>query len=77
MADTTMAQDVVRMTPEQLRWAAHAAIARELGAAGLARYLRETAAGNGDYTAERSSTLPKWKSDEEMLGDLRRALGNP
>ena len=41
------------MTPETLRQAGLDALRRELGAAGMARFIQLFEAGNGDYTAER------------------------
>jgi hypothetical protein len=41
------------MTPEALRQAGLDALRRDLGAAGMARFLQQFEMGSGDYTAER------------------------
>ncbi len=45
------------MTPEKLRLAGLDALQRELGVAGMARFLQQFEMGRGDYTAERWSWL--------------------
>lgn len=59
------------MTDEQLERHALELLARELGADGLARFLRLKRSGNSDYTADRSS----WQKDltiEEILDSIQR-----
>ena len=46
------------MTPEALRIAGLDALRRELGAAGMTRFLLQYDGGRGDYTAERWQWLP-------------------
>lgn len=51
--DTAGMLDVFTATPAEIRRAGLAAIARELGPVGLARFLQFYEGGQGDYTAER------------------------
>lgn len=46
------------VTPEALRIAGLDALQRDLGAAGMARFLQQFELGHGDYTAERWQWLP-------------------
>ncbi len=46
------------MTPETLRRAGLNALRRDLGAAGMVRFLQQFEPGSGDYTAERWQWLP-------------------
>lgn len=46
------------LTQEQIRIIGLEAIARELGATGLIRFLQIYEQGSGDYTRERSDLLP-------------------
>ena len=47
------------MTPETLRKAGLDALRRDLGAAGMARFIQLFETGKGDYTAERWQWLPE------------------
>ena len=47
------------MTPETLRQAGLDALRRDLGAAGMARFIQLFETGKGDYTAERWQWLPQ------------------
>lgn len=47
-----------QMTQEQIRIIGLEAIARELGATGLIRFLQIYEQGSGDYTRERADILP-------------------
>jgi hypothetical protein len=58
------------MTGEQIRKRGLAALRRELGRAGLVRFLQHFDAGKGDYTHER----PKLLADLTMA-QLRRQAG--
>lgn len=44
------------MTAEQIRTRGLAVLRKELGAAGLIRFLQQVGAGSGDYTKQRSHT---------------------
>jgi hypothetical protein len=46
------------MTPETLRQAGLDALRRDLGAAGMARFIQLFETGKGDYTADRWQWLP-------------------
>jgi len=46
------------LTPETLRQAGLDALRRDLGAAGMARFLQQFEIGKGNYTAERWQWLP-------------------
>ena len=46
------------MTQEQIRATGLEVLARELGAAGLVRFLQMYEPGQGDYTKNRAETLP-------------------
>ncbi len=62
------------LTSLQLRDAAHEAIKRELGVAGLLRYLRENHGGGGDYTRDREAMIPEFDSSEELLAFVRTTV---
>lgn len=47
----------MRLTGEQIRLRGLAALRKELGRAGLARFLRHYEPGTGDYTSERGELL--------------------
>jgi len=55
-------------TPEQIRRAGLAALKRELGAAGMIRFLQQFDRGSGDWASERGS----W-ADRITLGEIRKA----
>jgi hypothetical protein len=54
------------MTSETLRQAGLDALRRDLGAAGMVRFLQQFEMGSGDYTAERWQWLPA-DADVETL----------
>lgn len=62
--------DVKKMTSIELKRAAYGAIFRELGAAGLIRFIQEHSLGTGDYTKERRKWLPR-KSARELAADIK------
>ncbi len=64
--DTTSAQE---MTAVELQRAAYQAIARELGAAGLIRFIQEHSFGAGNYTEDRRQWL-KQKSVRDISQDI-------
>ena len=53
-------------TLHELDRAGRAALVRELGVADALRFLRQYAAGSGDYTAERH----QWLEDDESMDTL-------
>lgn len=54
------------MTPDQIRRAGLAALARELGPVGMVRFLQQFEIGKGDYTTERHEWLDSVTIDEIM-----------
>lgn len=63
--------DVFTATPAEIREAALAAVARELGPVGLARFLNLYETGHGDYSAEREAILGDPTVDE-LFDEIRR-----
>jgi hypothetical protein len=57
MAPTEMAEKVDQMSAEEFERYALGILTRELGAYGLARFLRTYRAGSGDYTRDRHQWL--------------------
>ena len=57
------------MTGEQIRLRGLAALRRELGRAGLVRFLQHYEKGSGDYTQERKQNL-----SDLTMDDLRRRV---
>ncbi len=47
-------------SPEEIRNAGLAALARELGVVGMVRFLQQFEMGHGDYTTERHAWLDQW-----------------
>ena len=60
------------MTGEQIRLRGLAALRRELGRAGLVRFLQHFEAGKGDYTRERTQLLA-----ELTMEKLRKRVARP
>ena len=60
------------MTPEALRQAGLEALRRELGAAGMARFLQQFEMGSGDYTAERWQWLSTAADVEALAKEIER-----
>jgi hypothetical protein len=60
------------MTGEQIRLRGLAALRRELGRAGLARFLQHFSPGTGNYTRERETLL----KDLTMI-ELRKRVDKP
>ncbi len=63
-----------RMTPEQIRLAGLAALARELGPVGMVRFLQQFETGSGDYSVDRHRWLGKQRvrTLPEMIRQRRR-----
>jgi hypothetical protein len=57
----------MRKTPEQIRTAGLAALKRELGTAGMIRFLQQFDRGNGDWATERGV----W-ADRTTLAEINR-----
>ena len=62
----------MQLTGEQIRLRGLAALRRELGRAGLVRFLQHFDAGEGDYTRERAEHLSRL-----TISDLRRRAVPP
>jgi len=58
----------MRKTPKQIRVAGLAALKRELGSAGMIRFLQQFERGSGDWSVQRRQWV-----DRISLGDLRKA----
>lgn len=61
----------VPVTPEEIRKVGLEALVRDLGPAGMLRFIQQFESGKGDYTAERANWLP---SDLEKAMDEIRAM---
>jgi hypothetical protein len=57
------------MTGEQIRTLGLAALRRELGVAGMIRFLQQFDRGSGDWATERSEWV-----DRTTMDDIRRAM---
>ena len=58
----------MRKTPEQIRAAGLAALKRELGVAGMIRFLQQFERGSGDWATERHAWV-----DRTTLAEIRKA----
>jgi hypothetical protein len=56
------------MSLEQIRIAGMEALARELGAVGMVRFMQQFETGHGDYSKERH----QWLDDQDMDSVLKR-----
>ncbi|MGI6490937.1 MAG: hypothetical protein ACOX0T_00740 [Pelotomaculum sp.] len=63
------------MSPNQLRKAGLAALAKSLGPAGMARFIQQYDVGMGDYTKDRSNWLNDMSLDE-IIQDINRVRNN-
>ncbi|MGH2583920.1 MAG: hypothetical protein ACRDJE_03310 [Dehalococcoidia bacterium] len=59
------------MTPEEIRHAGFAALLRELGPLGMARFLQQFDIGRGDYSTERHAWLDHLTVDD-IAEELRK-----
>jgi hypothetical protein len=59
------------LTDEQIRLRGLEVLYRELGPAGLIRFLQQFESGEGDYSVERHKWLEAY-SLEDLLNDLKR-----
>jgi len=62
----------MRRTPEQIRTMGLAVLRRELGAAGMVRFLQQFDGGSGDWANERDA----W-AKRTTLEDIRKAAQRP
>jgi len=51
--------NVAKMSPDEIRAAGMKALLRDLGPAGLIRFMQQFETGSGDYSAERQGWLPQ------------------
>ena len=65
------------MTPETLRQAGLDALRRELGAAGMVRFLQLFELGHGDYTAERWQWLAAETDVDSLAMAIQQAADQP
>ena len=63
--------DTSVMTLEQIRLAGLRALSRDLGAAGLVRFLQQFETGDGDYTADRTRWLGE-RTVQELAQEIER-----
>ena len=56
--------NVQMMTPQQIRVAGLAALARELGLVGMIRFMQQFEMGHGDYSKDRHQWLDKYTVDD-------------
>ena len=64
------------LTSAQLRAAAFAAILKDLGPVGLARFVAENNLGEGDYTRDRQQWLPADAGVDDLVAEWRAGVGN-
>jgi hypothetical protein len=60
------------MTLHEIRRAGFAALLRELGPVGMARFLQQFSAGSGDYSEERHALLDHLTVDDVAEGICRQ-----
>jgi hypothetical protein len=65
------------MTPEALRQAGLDALRRDLGAAGMARFLQQFEMGRGDYTTERWQWLDPNADVNSLARTMEQRSPNP
>jgi hypothetical protein len=51
--------NVAKMSPDEIRAAGMKALLRDLGPAGLIRFMQQFETGSGDYSAQRHGWLPE------------------
>jgi len=61
--------NIQTMTPQQIRAAGIAALARELGVVGMIRFLQQFELGRGDYSRDRHKWLDKYS-----VGDIAKMV---
>lgn len=65
------------MSPNQIRKAGIAALAKSLGPAGMARFIQQFDMGTGDYTKDRSNWLNQMSLDNIVLGINKMRKAEP
>jgi hypothetical protein len=67
--------NVQMMTPQQIRVAGLAALARELGLVGMIRFMQQFEMGQGDYSKDRHQWLDRYSVDDiaEMVQEKKGA----
>jgi hypothetical protein len=65
------------MTPDALRKAGLDVLRRELGVAGMVRFIQQFEMGSGDYTAERWQWLPADADVEKLAKSIQQTTKNP
>jgi hypothetical protein len=62
------------MTPQQIRTAGMKALSRELGVAGMLRFIQQFEMGQGDYSKDRHQWLDKYTVDDigKMVQEKKR-----
>jgi hypothetical protein len=65
--------NVQTMTPQQIRVAGLAALSRELGLAGMIRFMHQFEMGQGDYSKDRHGWLDQYTVDDiaKMVGEKK------
>lgn len=65
--------NVQMMTPQQIRVAGLAALARELGLVGMIRFMQQFEIGQGDYSKDRHQWLDQYSVDDiaEMVQEKK------
>ena len=65
--------NVQMMTPQQIRVAGLAALARELGLVGMIRFMQQFEMGQGDYSKDRHQWLDQYTVDDiaEMVREKK------
>jgi hypothetical protein len=66
--------NVQTMTPQQIRTAGLAALTRELGLAGMIRFMEQFETGKGDYSKDRHQWLDEYTVDD-IAKVVRRKKG--
>lgn len=65
--------NIQMMTPQQIRVAGLAALARELGLAGMIRFMQQFEMGQGDYSKDRHQWLDQYTVDDiaKLVGEKK------
>jgi hypothetical protein len=64
--------NVAKMSPDEIRAAGMRALLRDLGPAGLIRFMQQFETGSGDYSVERHGWLPETGA-AELARSIRAA----
>lgn len=66
--------NIAKMSPDEIRTAGMKALVRDLGPAGLIRFLQQFETGSGNYSVERHEWLPQ-PGVAELAQRIRLAQG--